>query len=139
MGILSFFRRVKVAQAPERGRRPEPAVPSVTPKTSAARSGGASVSSGILVGPRVAEKATRALEHGRYTFLVDRAATKQDVRRAVEEQFHVHVAGVRVLNVRGKARRRGNIKGRIPGYRKAMVTLRTGEQIDRLRSTAAVS
>lgn len=138
MGILSFFRRTKAASAQKRSE-PLPAVPSAAPATPVTRVGAAKVSSGVLVSPRVAEKAARALEHGWYTFLVARAATKQDVRRAVEEQFSVHVRGVHVMNVRGKARRRGRIEGRVPGYRKAMVTLKEGERIDLSSGEAAVS
>lgn len=146
MGILSFFRRTKAASAPKRVDSAPVAVPSVPSPSPAARAGpsgggagGAKVSSGVLLRPRVAEKAARALEHGWYTFLVARAATKQDVRRAVEEQFSVHVRGVHVMNVRGKARRRGRIEGRVPGYRKAMVTLKEGERIDLSSGEAAVS
>lgn len=84
----------------------------------------------VLLGPRETEKATLAAGQGRYTFLVERTATKSDIRKAVEKQFHVRVAGVHVVNVRGKIRRRGNIEGRVPGHRKAVVALRAGERID---------
>lgn len=130
MGILSFFRRTKAARAPEGERSPKSVAPSATPKRSEPRSGKARAFPGVLRGPRETEKATLLSGSGRYTFLVDRAATKPDIRKAVEQQFNVRVAGVRVLNTLGKERRRGTIKGRVPGHRKAMVTLAAGERID---------
>lgn len=87
-------------------------------------------SAAVLLEPRVTEKATLAQGHGHYTFRVAETATKQDVRRAVEQQFGVHCTDVRMMNVRGKARRRGRIEGRTRGHKKALVALKTGERID---------
>ena len=69
-----------------------------------------------------------------YTFRVAPAATKIDIKRAVEEAFDVKVIDVRTMNVRGKkvsrwAKRRF-IEGRTSTWKKAMVTLMPGHQID---------
>jgi len=61
----------------------------------------------------------------RYTFQVDRRATKQMVRKAVEELFGVHVVDVNILNMPGKTRR----VGRTQEWKKAMVTLAQGDRI----------
>lgn len=87
-------------------------------------------STAVLLEPRVTEKATLAQGRGHYTFHVAETATKQDVRRAVERRFGVHCTNVRIVNTRGKARRRGRIEGRTRGHKKALVTLKTGERID---------
>jgi len=61
------------------------------------------------------------------TFKVDRAATKGDIKGAVEEIFNVKVAAVRTVHYEGKMKRRGRQQGRRPNYKKAYVTLRKGE------------
>lgn len=82
-----------------------------------------------LIAPVITEKAILQQTRGWYTFRVQRHATKPDIRRAVERQFGVHVEQVNILTVPGKTRRRGNIVGRVSGYRKALVRLKVGEKI----------
>jgi large subunit ribosomal protein L23 len=82
-----------------------------------------------LIAPVITEKANVQQALGWYTFRVQPHATKPDIQRAVERQFGVHVEQVNVLTVKGKSRRRGNIVGRVPGYRKALVRLKLGEKI----------
>ena len=45
----------------------------------------------ILIRPIITEKTTALMEEGKYTFRVPLAATKVDIRNAVEEVFHVKV------------------------------------------------
>ncbi len=65
----------------------------------------------------------------RYTFEVDRRANKLQIKEAVEKAFSVRVTAVNVMNVPGKERRLGRIRGRTPGWKKAIVTLAPGERI----------
>lgn len=65
----------------------------------------------------------------RYTFEVDRRATKIDVRRAVESIFNVTVVGVNMIHVRGKQRRFGRVVGRTSDWKKAVVTLAPGQSL----------
>jgi large subunit ribosomal protein L23 len=128
MGILSLFRR----------RKPQDKRSAETPRAAAGVSTAPAAISNtlgeargsILLSPVITEKAARLGERGWYAFRVSRGATKQDVRHAVEQQFRVHVERVNILNLPGKARRRGPIIGHVPGYRKALVALRDGERID---------
>lgn len=87
--------------------------------------------------PLITEKASLQQARGWYTFRVQRHAAKPNIQRAVERQFGVHVEQVNVVTVPGKTRRRGNIVGRVPGYRKALVRLKVGEkiQVDQPRKT----
>lgn len=135
MGILSFFRRKKErTPAPKDQQRPGGERPAAaTPETAAApaiKDAAERRVSEVLIGPTITEKATLHQTRGWYTFHVRTRARKPDIRRAVERQYGVHVERVRVINVPGKVRRRGRTLGRIPGYRKALVTLRDGERID---------
>jgi large subunit ribosomal protein L23 len=61
-------------------------------------------------------------------FEVHRDANKIDVKHAVEAQFKVKVAEVRISNMHGKTRRRGRTVGRKPDWKKAYVRLAAGEK-----------
>jgi large subunit ribosomal protein L23 len=61
-------------------------------------------------------------------FEVDSRANKIEIRRAVETQFKVKVAEVRVAKCHGKVRRQGRFAGRRPDWKKAYVRLAAGEK-----------
>ena len=85
----------------------------------------------ILLRPVVTEKATALREEGVYAFFVDTTANKIEIGKAVEEAFKVKVTNVNVITVKPRRRvRQGRVKGRIPGYRKAYVTLAADNKID---------
>ena len=83
----------------------------------------------IIRRPLITEKSTQLRdERNVIAFEVDRRANKIDVKRAVEAQFKVKVAEVRVLLVHGKTRRQGRFSGQRPDWKKAYVRLREGEK-----------
>ena len=89
----------------------------------------------VLLAPHVTEKTSLGLqEHNQYTFRVRRAATRTDVRRAVELMFDVKVEGVQIANAGGKPRRFGGRIGRTQDWKKAYVRLAAGHAIDYERS-----
>jgi large subunit ribosomal protein L23 len=61
---------------------------------------------------------------------VHKDAHKTQVRQAVEQLFDVKVERVNIVKVQSKPKRRGLIKGRRPGWKKAVVQLREGQTID---------
>jgi large subunit ribosomal protein L23 len=63
------------------------------------------------------------------SFKVERKATKDDIRKAVEEIFSVKVSKIRTVNYEGKMKRRGRHEGRRASFKKAYVTLQKGEPI----------
>jgi large subunit ribosomal protein L23 len=79
--------------------------------------------------PIVTEKATLLLENNQYTFEVDPKATKPEIKAAVESLFNVTVRGISTLNPPRKARRVGKFAGHRPMYKKAIVTLASGDSI----------
>lgn len=86
----------------------------------------------VLIRPLITEKLTRLMEEGQYAFEVKREANKIEIRNAVEERYPgVEVAKVRTMVVRGKRKRqytrRGLVEGREPFYKKAIVTITSGE------------
>jgi large subunit ribosomal protein L23 len=65
-----------------------------------------------------------------YCFRVHQDAHKLQVRQAVEAQFDVEVESVNIVSVPSKPKRRGAIRGRRPGWKKAIVKLREGHSIE---------
>jgi large subunit ribosomal protein L23 len=63
-------------------------------------------------------------------FRVADHATKYAIKNAVETIFKVKVDAVRVVNYRGKQVRRGRTVGRKPDWKKAYVTLKSGQNVD---------
>ena len=86
----------------------------------------------ILLRPVITEKATSLRENsGQYAFFVAPGTNKIEIHKAVEQAFKVKVENVNVITVKSRPlKRRGQVKGRIPGYRKAYVTLAPGEKIE---------
>lgn len=86
----------------------------------------------ILLQPVVSEKSFAKSEDAVYTFRVSNDANKQQVKGEVEKRFKVKVTKVNMLNRRDRriidTRRR--VSGRKPGYKKAIVRLKSGDTID---------
>jgi len=83
----------------------------------------------LIKHPIITEKATQMSSMGKYIFLVEKGATKPEIKKAVEGIYKVNVENLQVINTRPKP-----IKGRFvgvkPGYRKAIVTLKEGQKLD---------
>jgi large subunit ribosomal protein L23 len=90
----------------------------------------------VLRRPVISEKTYALMNRNVYVFVVDRRATKIDVRRAVEQAFDVRVDKVNTLNRKGKAtrNRRTNVTGQRPDTKRAFVTLHSGDKIDLFES-----
>ena len=86
----------------------------------------------VLVRPLVTEKGLRRSQHKHYSFEVATGATKDDVKRAIEELFKdVKVLKVRTQNRRGKPRRFRFRSGQTKHWKKAIVILdEASKQID---------
>jgi large subunit ribosomal protein L23 len=85
----------------------------------------------VLLAPVISEKSTAMAEaKNEVAFRVLRDATKPEIKAAVELMFKVQVDQVRVLNVKGKAKRFGRSEGRRKHVRKAYVSLAQGQEIN---------
>ena len=79
----------------------------------------------------ITEKGTVLRElRNQYHFEVARDANKIEIRRAIEAIFHVKVADVRTMQVRGKLKRQGRFAGRRADWKKAVVTLQPDQKIE---------
>jgi large subunit ribosomal protein L23 len=83
----------------------------------------------VLVAPVVSEKSYSLIESRKYSFRVHPDAHKTQIRQAVEELFDVKVVSVNVSKVQPKPKRRGLYRGKEPGWKKAIVELREGDEI----------
>ncbi len=81
------------------------------------------VAEDVIVKPVITEKSTAAQAEGRYTFEVNKKATKIDIKRAVEKLFEVKVKEVKTINVKGKPKRQGAHEGKTSDWKKAIVTI----------------
>jgi large subunit ribosomal protein L23 len=85
----------------------------------------------VLVRPVISEKSFQLVQaHNQYSFRVLEHAHKTEIRQAVEDMFNVTVTDVRTVTVKSKPKRRGAIKGRRPGWKKAIVELKPGDRIE---------
>ncbi|MCM8770961.1 MAG: 50S ribosomal protein L23 [Candidatus Omnitrophica bacterium] len=76
------------------------------------------------------EKSTQLEPAGKYWFLVDRRANKQEIKKAVEDIYKVDVVSVNTFISHGKLKRVRFQAGRTPELKKAIVTLKTGQKIE---------
>ena len=93
----------------------------------------------IVRAPVVTEK-SQALkaETNKMVFEVAATANKVEIRRAIEKIFSVKVTDVKTMNVRGKLKRIGKHAGYRQNWKKAVVTLAEGAEIDVLGAGAKV-
>jgi large subunit ribosomal protein L23 len=86
----------------------------------------------VIIKPVVSEKSYSLLDEGAYTFIVNPAANKIQIRQAVEEIFNVRVAKVNTMNRQGKRKRnrRSFTFGKRPDTKRAVVTLMGDDRID---------
>jgi large subunit ribosomal protein L23 len=91
----------------------------------------------VIHGPVVTERSYSLSMIGRYTFRVDTHATKPEIARALEEVYEtqgIKVVSVNTIRVRGKVRRtaRRGVSGRTSDWKKAVVTLQSGQRLEGL-------
>lgn len=86
----------------------------------------------VLIKPIITEKSMDQAGRGRFTFAVEKIATKANIKKAVEAQFKVNVVSVQTLIMKGKKRRAGKKRTvhTLAPAKKAIVRLVAGQRID---------
>ena len=79
----------------------------------------------IIIAPIITEKSNDGLQEGKYTFKVNKKATKVEIANAVEKLFEVKVLKVNTMTVQGKTKRVGRYEGKTSNWKKAIVTIDT--------------
>ena len=83
----------------------------------------------LILKPIITEKGTIQMELGKYVFDVLPKATKPDIKAAIESLFDVTVVKVNTLTLPRKKRRVGRFMGYKAQYKRAIVTLKDGDNI----------
>lgn len=89
----------------------------------------------ILIKPIITEKATNQSElFNRYTFVVAKNANKLEIKNAVEQAYGVTIESVKTMNYpanrKTKYTKSGIVEAKSGAYKKAVVQLAEGENID---------
>ena len=86
----------------------------------------------VIIEPVITEKTMSLMqEQNKVTVRVTGKANRADVKKAFEKVFGVKVTQVNIVNVPAKETTRGGrYKGRISGFKKAVVTVKEGQAID---------
>jgi len=85
----------------------------------------------IIKKPLITEKTSLGKdEHNMVAFVVDRAATKIEIKQAVEKFFKTQVKDVNTVTMAGKRKRFGKHEGKRSNWKKAYVTLKAGSSVD---------
>ena len=84
----------------------------------------------ILKRPIINEKSTPLQEKFKYTFEVDKGASKQQIKEAVEKAFKVDVVKVNVITMPAKWRGPGRRRSQVSPWKKAVVTIKQGQKIE---------
>jgi large subunit ribosomal protein L23 len=89
----------------------------------------------VILKPVITEKSMAGMQNSnKVTVKVAPTSNKTEVKLAFERIFQVKVVDVRIVNVKPKATTRGTrYHGHIQGYKKAIVTIASGEAIDLFR------
>lgn len=85
----------------------------------------------VILKPLISEKSMGLTKGNFYSFLVDRDADKNMIRKVVEEKFDVNVLQVKTINIKGKIKQQRTRKGHFQtsSFRKAVIQLKKGQKI----------
>ena len=89
----------------------------------------------VLRRPLITEKYTAFQTQGKYAFEVTGQASKPQIKQAVEKAFKVEVTKVNIMTVAGKSRKMGMRQLPAKPWKKAVVTLKSGDKIELFEGT----
>mgnify|MGYP001167675021 CR=1 FL=1 len=83
-----------------------------------------------IISPIVTEKSTNISEQNKIIFKVPRKANKKNLKKSIEKIFKVNVIKVNIINKKNRLKLTRGKKIKIKGYKKAIITLKKGQNID---------
>ena len=83
-----------------------------------------------IISPVVTEKSTNLSEQNKIIFKVPVSANKKNIKNSIEKIFKVNVTKVNVINKKNRIKITRGKKIKIKGYKKALITLKKGQNID---------
>ena len=83
-----------------------------------------------ILSPLVTEKSTNLSEQNKIVFKVPTSANKNNLKRNIEKIFKVNVTKINIINKQSRKKMTRGKKIKVPGYKKAIITLKKGQSID---------
>ena len=83
-----------------------------------------------IISPFVTEKSTNLSEQNKITFKVHAGANKKNLKSNIEKIFKVNVTKVNIINKKSRVKSVRGKKVRVRGFKKAIITLKKGQNID---------
>jgi large subunit ribosomal protein L23 len=83
-----------------------------------------------IISPHITEKSTNLSEQNKIIFKVPNKANKKNLKKSIEKIFKVNVTKINIINKRSKIKVSRGRKIKISGFKKAIVTIKKGQNID---------
>jgi len=83
-----------------------------------------------ILSPLVTEKSTNLSEQNKIVFKVPNGANKMNLKKNIEKIFKVNVTKINIINKQNRKKITRGKKIKVPGYKKAIITLKKGQSID---------
>ena len=83
-----------------------------------------------ILSPLVTEKSTNLSEINKVVFKVNSLADKKSIKKSIEKIFKVNVIKINIINNQSRFKTVRGKKVKVQGYKKAIVTLKKGQNID---------
>ncbi len=83
-----------------------------------------------ILSPLVTEKSTNLTEINKVVFKVNTSADKKSIKRIIEKIFKVNVIKINIINKQRRIKIARGKKTKVRGYKKAIITLKKGQNID---------
>tara|TARA_Y100000816_G_scaffold142684_1_gene101155 strand:- start:1197 stop:1490 length:294 start_codon:yes stop_codon:yes gene_type:complete len=83
-----------------------------------------------IISPLVTEKSTNLSDQNKIIFKVPLSANKKNLKNNIEKIFKVNVTKVNIINKKTRIKTTRGKKVRVKGYKKAIITLKKGQNID---------
>ena len=83
-----------------------------------------------ILSPIITEKSTNISEQNKIVFKVPSKANKKNLKKSIEKIFKVNVTKINIINKKNRIKTTRGKKVKIKGYKKAIITLKKGQNID---------
>ena len=83
-----------------------------------------------IIFPIVTEKSTNLSEQNKIVFKVPSNSNKKNLKNNIEKIFKVNVTKINIINKKNRTKVARGKKIKVPGFKKAIITLKKGQSID---------
>ena len=83
-----------------------------------------------IISPHITEKSTNLSEQNKIIFKVPNKANKKNLKKNIEKIFKVNVTKINIINKKSRTKLTRGKKVKVAGFKKAIVTIKKGQNID---------